>query len=112
MVIFISFLFTFLRLYALLALQTQVVQCFVDAFSILIVTAINFSELAFVAYQQFLSLRLPLLYVIISIFLYLLKQSVDRGFLLLLKTFQSKLNSLIISQLFLPQLSGFDLLDL
>jgi hypothetical protein len=88
------------------------VQRLVDAFSILAVTPIDLAQLALVPHQQLLSLGLSLLNVIISIFLNLLKQSIDCGFLLLLEAFQSKLNCLLIGQLLLPQLSGFGFLDL
>lgn len=87
-------------------------QRLVDALGVLVVTAIDLSQLALVAHQQLLGLRLPLLYVIVPIFLDLLEQSVDRGFLLLLQAFQSQLHCLLISHLFLPELSGFGFLDL
>ena len=58
---------------------------------------INFSQLTLVPDHQSFGLGLSLFHMIVSVFLDLLKESTEAGFLLLFNSFKSKLYDLLVS---------------
>lgn len=58
---------------------------------------INFSKLTLVPDHQSFGLGLSLFHMIVSVFLDLLKESTEAGFLLLFNSFKSKLYDLLVS---------------
>lgn len=98
---------SFFQLDIFLALQAKVVQCFMNALQGVIVAMIDVSQLCLASDRHLFCLVLTLLEMVITVFLYFLKQSADYCFLLFPEGLQAKFNNFEVSYLFLSQFSGF-----
>lgn len=81
-----------------------------NAFQGVIVAMIDVSQLRLASYCHLFCLVLTLFEMVVTIFLYLLKQSANYCFLLFPEGLQAKLDHFEVSYLFLSQFSGLDLL--